>query len=206
MSRRKAEFVQIMRTVEEAAACANDYALLSADIAAINAERLLRKAEIDADCDERISHRSGQLKNMFMRLQAWWEAGGSEVAGKLRSADFGGVKIGVRTNPPSLKLPKGQTAKTIVPWLYDKIKSCEWFRTTIVLNKDAMIAHLKDPECAPLATALGFSLVQKDEFFIDTQKATKAPTKAVDVVQTNEAAAAPDALCQGGDAGVGEAS
>lgn len=174
MTRRKAVFDEAMVTTAEAAEQANSYAILSAQIALIEAERKARKAEIDRDCDERIGPRSDQLKGMFKRLQKWWESGGSEVAGKLRSTEFGGLLIGVRTPPPSLKLPKGQTAATIVGFLRDMGGLTEWLRVKTELNKDVIIEQLKGAtRSGEDLSNLGFTLSQKDEFFIDVPK--KAP-------------------------------
>ena len=55
MSRRKAEFNDLPATRGEAVAQANEYALLSADMASIEAERAKRIAEINADIDERLA-------------------------------------------------------------------------------------------------------------------------------------------------------
>lgn len=168
--RRKADYKETIDTIEEAAHTANQYAILTADIAAINAERLQQKAAIDKDCDERIAHRSDQQKAIFAQLKAYWESNSSVITqGKKRSALFGGIQIGVRTTPHSLK-HKGFTMAVMVELLkkarWSKAKS--FVRVKFSLDKDAIIAALKGKAAAKKhLTQMGFTLFQKDEFFID---------------------------------------
>lgn len=180
MSRRKSKTVEPIGTREEAAALANEYARLTADIAAIYAERLKAKAAIDADCDERIGNRSDQHAALFERLKLWWLGGGADlVAGKKRSSSFGGVKIGVRTPPPSLKYAKGLKVEDMVK----AIRALRWTRAKdfltvkVSLNKDAIIKAMTDGKDKALSALvrMGFVISQDDDFFIDIPSKEVAP-------------------------------
>ncbi|MFN3748194.1 MAG: host-nuclease inhibitor Gam family protein [Sphingorhabdus sp.] len=170
MSRRKAEFTDLPQSREEAVAQANDYAMLAAEIGTIEAERAQRIAEVNADIDERIAPRQAQLDGMFKRLKGWWEAHGeAELKKGRKSTFFGGCEIGTRTATPSLKLPKGQTAKSVVDWMLGLRRSglSKFIRTKRELDKDALIAALKDGKTAKLPTDLGFALSQPERFFVE---------------------------------------
>lgn len=172
MTRRKSKTVTPIETREEAAGIANEYALLTADIAAIEAERLRAKAEIDRDCDERLGDRADRQAELFERLKLWWEGGAaSAIAGKRRSALFGGIMIGLRKPMPSLKWAKGLKAEDLIK----AIRSLRWLRTNDflrtkqTLDKEAIIKAMTvadDPAKATLVK-LGFEISQVDEFFID---------------------------------------
>lgn len=174
--RRKADYQEAITTKEEAAHTANEYAALTAEIAAINAERLSQKAAIDKDCDERIAHRSDLQKSLFMRLKTYWEAYSADYTlGKKRSAELAGIFIGVRTTPHSLN-HKGMTIAKAVEFLlaarWAKAKS--FVRVKYSLDKDAIIAALKGKTAAQKnLDKMGFTLVQKDEFFIDISSRIK---------------------------------
>lgn len=169
MTRRKAPLVDAIASIEEARTVAGHYAAIDADIAAIEAERKIRLAEINADCDQRIAGRSDHLAVHFRRLKAWWEAGGSDIAGKNKSAELGGVNIGTRTPPHSLTWAKGKKIGDLVADLkrrrWGAVK--KFLRVKTELNKDALIDALKaDEREAQVLVKMGFGLSQKDEFFI----------------------------------------
>lgn len=172
MSRRKSKSVTPIASREEAAGIANDYAQLTAEIAAIEAERLRAKAEIDRDCDERLGDRNDKQAAMFERLKLWWEGGAAaEIAGKKRSALFGGIRIGLRTPTPSLKWAKGHKAEDMIKaicslrWLRVK----DFVRTKLSLDKEAIIKAMTvgDDPAKPTLARIGFEISQVDEFFID---------------------------------------
>jgi phage host-nuclease inhibitor protein Gam len=153
-------------------------------MASIEAERAKRIAEINADIDERLAVRQAQLDGMFKRLKGWWEAhGADELAKGRKSVVFGGCDIGTRTTTPSLKLPKGQTAKTVVDWLRSlrRIGISRFIRVKYEIDKDAAIAALKDKKQSRLLADLGFSLSQKESFFIEPVVKTEGETEEVKI-------------------------
>lgn len=176
MTRRKAQLVDAILSIEEARDVAGTYAALDAKVASIEAERLVRLAAVNKDCDERIASRTDDMKRHFARLKAWWEAGGSEVAGKKRSTEFGGVILGIRLTTPKLTLPKGTSAKQVVDELLNWLGG-EFVKTKHSLEKAKIIARLRSAppedddevdafEWDVLADKLKLTVTQKDEFFI----------------------------------------
>lgn len=106
----------------------------------------------------------------FAALKAWWEAGGKELAGKRRSAELAGATLGIRLTPPAVKFAKGINAARIVDWLGRVVGGTAFLRTKVELDKPAIIKVLS--EDGPMAEALsdqGVTVIQTDEFFIDTQ-------------------------------------
>lgn len=172
MSRRKSKSVMPITSREEAAGIANDYAQLTAEIAAIEAERLRAKVAIDADCDQRLGDRNDRQAAMFIRLKLWWEGGAAaEIAGKKRSAIFGGIKIGLRRPTPSLKWAKGNKAEDMIK----AIRALRWLRvndfirTKPSLDKDAIIKAMTigDDPAKKTLVRIGFEISQVEDFFID---------------------------------------
>ena len=170
--RQKAPAVEIPETLEEARSLAVDHAANLADIEAIEAERLLKIAEVNKDCDERRAPRDVRARLDFGRLKGWWEAHGHEVVGSKRSGNFGGLLIGFRMTPPTLKMPKGEKVGDVLAWMRSKRGAIaqKFLRTKVELDREAMITALK---AAPndagrkLLTDKGLSLTSRDEFFVE---------------------------------------
>lgn len=179
MVRRKSKAIEPIGTREEAAALANDYAKLTADIAAIEAERLKAKAAIDADCDERIGNRADSHAALFERLKLWWLGGGADlVASKKRSANFGGVKIGLRTPMPSLKWAKGLKLDDVIASLVNAkwSRASMFLRRKVTLDKEAIIkAMIGNDMNRHNLTLIGFEVSQTEDFFIDITSKEVAP-------------------------------
>jgi phage host-nuclease inhibitor protein Gam len=165
VTRRKAQAHDAPATVEAATALANRYAALSADIAAIDAERAVRRAEVDKDCAARIAGRADELTVIFAQLKSWWEVAGATLAKSRKSAELGAVSIGIRTSTPKLAM-KGKV-KALVATLLD----ADYLGLLSIkrsLDKKAILKVLGDSESPARADlmTLGFSVTQKDEFFI----------------------------------------
>lgn len=164
--RRKAIAQTAPATLEQATAMIDGYAALSADIAAIEAERAVRRAEVDKDCDERIGYRAAQMANMFAELKAWWAVAGADVAKGKRSAEIGPVAIGIRKTPSALKM-KGSAKANIEALL--RAGFARYLKVKHSLDKEAIkreLAQQTKPLDAPRLTEMGFSINSKDEFFI----------------------------------------
>lgn len=107
-------------------------------------------------------------KQRFAALKAWWEAGGKDLAGKKRSAELAGAKIGVRLTTPKVKFARGIRAEAVIHWLGRVVGGPAFLRTKIELDKEAVIKAMraKAPMAGPLADR-GVTVIQTDEFFID---------------------------------------
>ncbi len=169
MARKKAAPVDVPQTEVEARHLAASYASMVGEIEAIDAERKIRIAEVNRDCDARIGQRASLLDGMFARLKGWWEAHGERIAGKRRSAEFAGLNVGYRMTPPALKLPKGMTPVEVVSLLGEQAPVC--LRRKLEIDRELIIKSLLGQGEHALRKAvlahLGFTLTQRDEFFVD---------------------------------------
>lgn len=171
MARRKQEAAVAPADAAEATAMIGEFVALERDKAL---ERLAAQAAIDLikqQCDQRLAELDAEAKPLFAGLKAWWEAGGKDDLAKgKRSAELGGAKIGIRLTPPAVKLKRGMKGEDVVAWLKGLrwTRAKDFLRTKVDLDRQAVIkAVLADEEVAfQLAPAL--TVIQTDEFFIDT--------------------------------------
>jgi phage host-nuclease inhibitor protein Gam len=123
-----------------------------------------RHAALVAEC-------APHQRDRFAALKSWWEAGGAKrMAGRNRSADLAGAKIGIRLSPKSVRLPEGTKAEAIVEWLRDLrwLGASRFFRTKFTLDKDAILAAWPDEaNTRKVFEGKGVTVDQDDEFFID---------------------------------------
>jgi phage host-nuclease inhibitor protein Gam len=173
VTRKKALAVDVPATLEQAKRLAADYATLSAEIDAIEAERKIRIAQVNKDCDERIAARRPLIDVLFAQLKGWWEAQVAQRAA-MRSARVAGIRIGHRMTPPALKLPRGTKPQAIIDALSalrDGGKAFKAFvRVKYELDREAMIKALRAAASRgnrALLERLGLSVTQRDEFFIE---------------------------------------
>lgn len=171
--RQKALAVEVPETVEAFRDLCADQARDLAEIAALEAERELRLAEVNKDIEERLARRTPTVAGRFASIKAWWEGNGQTIAGAKRSAVVASLNIGHRVTPPSLKLPSGEQPVDLIRWFKsfrDKgVMSRSFTRIKTELNREAIISSLKQPTTPQAAHLLtkGFALSQKDEFFIE---------------------------------------
>lgn len=172
MSRRKQPALAVPSTDEEAIGLIATYG---------NVERSLRLSaeEADAAIAAAKKHHDGLVaecaplqRERFAALKSWWEAGGGKrMAGKNRSAELAGAKIGVRLGNKSVRLPKGTKAEAIVDWLRGLrwSSASRYFHTKYTLNKEAIIAAWGDDatRVRQVFEGKGVIVAQDDEFFID---------------------------------------
>lgn len=170
MARRKGKAVEVPQTTEAA------HAVLAAFIA--DDRRMLETRLFYQRQQDRLKQELAdvlapvQLEQAarFAQLKAWWEAGGRQAAGKARSAELLGAKIGFRLGMPRMVL-KGLKADDLIAWLRSRrwSKAQLFLRTKTTIDKEAIIKHLRaDDDVIKVLTPLGVSVVQEDEFFIDT--------------------------------------
>ncbi|MCM3419069.1 host-nuclease inhibitor Gam family protein [Sphingopyxis alaskensis] len=182
MSRRKQPALAVPTTDEEAIALLAKYG---------EVERLLRAdgelaetfiAKIKAERDATVAEHAPAQRDRFAALKAWWEAGGAQrMAGKKRSAELAGAKIGTRLGNKSVRLPKGTKIEAIVEWLRGLrwMGASRFVRTKYTLDKDAIIAAWPDEaDTRKVFEEKGVIVDQDDEFFIDVGPAEVAPITA----------------------------
>lgn len=180
MARRKAAAGhQVPTSTREAAELVGDYVALDRKMLRIMLEAQLAIDAIKAARDARLAECAPAQKSWFAAIKAWWQASGAgELAGKKRSAELAGAKLGIRLTTPALKLPKGKTATQILDDLMGWLGG-DFIRTKHELDKEAIIAALRQPlgedasaeqlhDRRVLATELRLTVTQTDEFFIDT--------------------------------------
>ncbi|MCB2061630.1 MAG: host-nuclease inhibitor Gam family protein [Novosphingobium sp.] len=182
MTRRKDMAHPVPQTLAEATELLQDYVALDRRILAA---RLRAEQEIDrikAERDREIGQYQEAQGSWFPALKAWWEAGGKELAGRSRSAELAGAKIGIRLTPPKVKLKRGVKVEDVIAWL----RSVEWsrapqlLRTKVELDKAAIIKSVADSQGEEdLLAEQGVTVVQDDEFFIDTALDEDAVKKEV---------------------------
>ena len=171
MSRRKQAALAVPATDEEAIALIATYG---------NVERTLRLSAEEADAvisaakkrhDGLVAECATLQRERFAALKAWWEAGGGKrTAGRNRSAELAGAKVGIRLSPKSVRLPKGTKADAIVEWLRGLrwLGASRFFRTKYTLDKDAILTAWPDEaDTRKVFEGKGVTVDQDDEFFID---------------------------------------
>ena len=170
MARRKtAALVDVPQSTEAAIALLDEYRQVERQgiVDRLVADAIVTEAK--TRLAELLAGREPQQKARFAALQAWWEAGGKDMAGKKRSAELAGATLGVRLSTPAVKFGKGWSAKKVL----ERLRGLRWskasrfMRTKVELDKQAIIKEFGQ---ADVARTLGVMLdvVQTDEFFIDT--------------------------------------
>jgi phage host-nuclease inhibitor protein Gam len=171
MARKKEAALDVPASREEATSLVVDYVHCDRVMleTKLRYEQMIDK--LKADRDQHLSALQNANAGRFASLKAWWEAGGMEIAGKGRSADLAGAKLGIRLTPPSVKLRRGLKAADVLAWL----GSIRWSeakrfrRTKVELDKEAIIKAVRTEEdIRTVFEGQGVTVVQVDEFFIDT--------------------------------------
>ena len=177
MARRKQIAIDAPASMIEAAALVLEYTTTEHRAVQLATQYQTQIDRLKAERDGLLAAINEDQKSLFVRLKAWWSvAGNKELKGKARSIELGGVRIGTRTTTPALKLPKGKSAAEVLDELLAWLGG-DFIRTTHVLDKEAIIARLRRKPDAEadgmvlhdfrvLSHELGFTVTQRDEFFI----------------------------------------
>lgn len=181
MSRRKQPALPVPTTDEGAIALVAAYIDVERSIRAAAERADAKIAGAKAELDTFIAGVAPEQKDRFAAIKSWWEAGAKDRwAGKKRSADVAGAKIGTRLSTASVKMPKGVKIDAIVEWL----RGLRWtgasrfIRTKYELNKDALIAAWDDEaDTRKVFEGKGVKVSQADQFSIDV---TPTETKEED--------------------------
>lgn len=170
MARKKAVAIDVPATQATAQALLADYVMADRRALELALGYQVQIDRLKSERDAALGRIADQQKGRFASLKAWWEAGGKALAGKGRSAELAGAKLGLRLSTPAMKLAKGITAQSITEWLSRVVGGAAFLRTKIELDKQAVIKALQSasPMAGPLGEQ-GVTVVQTDEFFIDTQ-------------------------------------
>ncbi len=169
MARRKAIALAVPASTAEAAALLADYVAADRKISEVQlvAEQVLD--QVKAERDALIALVSAEQPGRFASLKAWWEAGGKDIAGKGRSAEIAGAKLGVRLTTPAVKFGKGWNGEKVVAWLSNQrwLGKTRFLRKKVELDKPAVIKAIGEPGVAKVFAKV-LTVNQTDEFFIDT--------------------------------------
>lgn len=178
MSRRKQAALAVPATDDGAIALIATYGEVERAIR-VSAERAdAIVAAAKAEHDAFVAEVAPLQRDRFAALKSWWEAGAAgRIAGKKRSADLAGAKIGIRLGNKSVRVAKGKKLDDIVNWL----GSLRWMekakflrRGKVTLDKEAIIAAWGDESVRRTFERGGVTVDQDDEFFIDVGPAEAA--------------------------------
>ena len=207
-TRRKAVAQQAPQTIEEAADLAGRYAGMLTEVERLRAEADASIAQIEAARDGFIAPIEEEAKGLFLQLRAWWSVAGATLTeGKRKSYELAGCVLGVRTTPPSLKMPgkdevaagllvgEGLNGFVTVKLSVDKravlreLTALPQMREQLddkIQGFDEGMALLTRIEEAEKAIRLGFAPKQKEEFFIDRAAPKPANPEIVDLPEAAE--------------------
>lgn len=161
------------------------YAALDAEVAARHAETDALVAQMRAETDALNEPAEVEQKRLFMALKPWWAVSADDVTGgKRKTWELGGCLIGHRIGNPTLAFPKPETNAVDLLQRHG-FKAC--LRVEYSIDKPHMLKFLacdfSDASSDDSAEAaqqwqenamgqqqlidLGFSVAQKETFFID---------------------------------------
>ena len=191
-SRRKAPRQLAPQTITEATLMLASYMQLLGVIEQAKADADMSIQAIQSARDGLIAPFEAEVKDQFRQLRAWWAVAKDQMTdGKRKSVELAGCLIGERTGMPSLKLPTGMKADQFVQAIEDAFtKTEELLRTRVTLDKQAIIKTMRGPDGADKTKllAMGASVKQSDEFFIDRAGKKEADPELVDVDDREDAA------------------
>lgn len=172
MTRRKKAALDVPASEDEAITLVGSYTADEREALRLRlfADELI--AATKEERDRRIAEIETRQKVRFAQLRAWWEAAGHQTAkGGRRSAEIAGATLGIRLSPPKVKLCKGLKDSALVATLkglrWARVK--DFLRTKVELDKPAIIKAVQAEEEVKVKFANhGLTVVQVDEFFIDT--------------------------------------
>jgi phage host-nuclease inhibitor protein Gam len=185
MPRRKAPAIDAPQTLADAIGLLESYAEITFALETLATDRDAAIAAIRAAHDAAAAPLELHLKASFNRLKPWWEvARDALTSGKKKSVELGGCVIGLRTNTPSLQLPKGATAESLIAGLI-AWKLRQFVVVKRSLDRAGLIKWLRGPENSIRAELirLGLDIKQADEFFID-----RIPPKTTATISQGETA------------------
>lgn len=181
MSRRKQEALEVPATEAEAMDLLRSYTSGEHAIMALRLSAEVEMGQIAKERDTAVALIAAEQDKRFRSLKAWWEAGGSQAAGKRRSITVGSVTMGLRLTPPKVKLARGVSAIAVVKWLKGLRwpRASEFLRTKVELDRQAVIKAALADKAIAAKFEPKLTVVQDDEFFIDAGLDEEAMRKAM---------------------------
>lgn len=186
MTRKKADKTPAASSLPQAIDLLTRFAALDGEMAARKARVDAAVAQMRAEADALDAPLKAEQKVLFNTLKPWWPVSGEDVTGGLRkSAELGGCLIGHRTSNPALEFPRPE-ANAVRLLMEQGWKGL--LRIKVELDKAAIMTAIRwtaagrdvegfaqhgDAEDVDLTyarrwfEAVGFSISQKEEFFID---------------------------------------
>lgn len=185
--RRKAEKLPAASSLPQAIDLLTRYAALDGQIAARKARVDAAIAQMRAEADALDAPVIAEQKEIFLALKPWWAVAGDSVTGGERKTwELGGCLIGHRMNNPSLGFPKPEHFAVA---LLQGAGLNGLLRVKTELDKPAIVTALRMLAAAPATpeldelnswlTVQGFSIVQKEEFFIDRLPPREPATEVI---------------------------
>ncbi len=173
--RRKAPKQEAPQTIDEAVSLIAEYRDTADKIDELKADASSSIAKIEAARDEFAAPLEQRLKDLFLRLRAWWSVAAPAMTdGKRKSITLAGCTIGERKTPPSLK-HDGMKVGDLVAQLAT-LGMDELVKLTLSLDKQACIKAISaGDELGQLLLWLGARNHQAEEFFIDRPDRKDAP-------------------------------
>lgn len=194
--RMKTPAAPAITSLQELTARVGRFAMLSAEIERLVAEAGEAIAAIKSDLAQRLQPLAVEMKAILTAAKPWWAANGEQLTdGKKKSVELAGCLIGERLSKPALAHPKpedvaielikghGWPALLRVKEELDKpaiMKALGFERPAEPPSSDnALIDEIEAEDVRDTLLALGFSIAQKEEFFIARQADPAQPTETV---------------------------
>lgn len=172
--RRKAEKLPAAQSRDEAIALLARYSALDAEITATTERVEAAIASLRAQADAINAPKVEQQKAIFLAIKPWWAVAGDDITeGKRKTWELGGCLIGHRTSNPALGYPRPEHYAVA---LLQGRGFQGLLRVKTELDKPAIVTALRmlmtsevvdEGDTLDWLTVQGFSIVQKEEFFID---------------------------------------
>ena len=185
-SRKKSISQSAPATQTEARAKLNRYRQIQNTLDENRRVAAVRIDEISAALHTANAPLEAEAKATFLEMRSWWAVSGDEVTGgKAKSAIMAGCLIGTRFTTPALKSPTGMSANAAVTALRNLGLGYTdgAIRVKETLDKPAILKLLANkPYSLPVQAMvdLGFGVVQRNEFFIDTAADKTPATQNID--------------------------
>ena len=191
MGRRKAAPQKAPSTLPEAIGIIERYLVISSEIESTKGEADRAIIAVQTTRDEVVAPLKAEAEDLFLQLRAWWGVAGPEMTrGKTKSIELAGAMIGERTTTPSLRAPRGVKADEAVALIEDIVDqfpaAADLLRKKTELDKQAIIKLLRSSTAVgPVVDevkAKGFTVSQRDEFFVDRAAPKEIDPELVEAV------------------------
>lgn len=181
MARLRSAAQRAPQTLEQALAIADLFAARDAERATHVAHFEAELQKLKAAADAVLLPIDAELKDYAKQLKPYWAANiDALTGGKRKSYELGGCVIGYRISPPAVHFAHGTDQVAARALKEDGL--AKHLRVTIAPDKPAILHDLEgdDTELAARLDALGFSIRQREDFFIERADAQNASTRVAE--------------------------